>query len=357
MQRSTPSIIFLACVLLFLGAGAAANETLRVGDVVAQPGSKVQGQISIGDTGDGVATAIPITVVNGRRNGLVLALVSGIHGSEHAPIVALQNIGQRIAHDNMRGAVILVHIANLPAFKGRTIYFGPNDLKNLNRSFPGNAAGSVTERIAHALTEQVIKQSDYLIDIHAGDANESLRPSYSAYYAEAGGAELIAESKRLADAFGLDTIVQFAGELEEAGSVIYTSAQAVSLGVPAIDIESGELGLTGAQYVRPIVAGVFSVLYELDILPGDPTPAELPLYISDRARVNSDHDGIWYPSDLIRSGDFVSAGTKLGSITDYHGNQLADINAPASGVLLILFGTPPVNKGDSLAVIGSVEEH
>lgn len=354
MKRSAPSSIILAALLLF-GGGAGANETLRVGDVVAPPGSKVSGQIAISDTGDGVTTTIPITVINGRRNGPALALIAGIHGSEYAPIIALQAVGQRVTQENMRGAVILVHIANLPAFTGRTIYLGPNDLKNLNRSFPGNPSGTVTERIAHALTEQVIKQSDYLIDIHAGDANESLRPSYSAYYAEAGGAALIAESKRLADAFGLATIVKFPGKLEQARNVIYTSAQAVSLGVPAIDIESGELGLADPQYVHPIVTGVFSVLYELDILPGDPTPADSPLYISNRPRVNSEFDGIWYPSELIKSGDYISAGTLLGSISDYHGNPLAEIKAPASGVLLILLGTPPVNKGDPIAVIGSVE--
>ena len=37
----------------------------------------------------------------------------------------------------MRGAVILVHIANLPSFTPRTIYRGPWDQKNRNRVFPG----------------------------------------------------------------------------------------------------------------------------------------------------------------------------------------------------------------------------
>ena len=39
--------------------------------------------------------------------------------------------------------------------------------------------------------------SDYLIDIHSGDGNESLRPSYSAYYAEAGGTAVVGESAAL----------------------------------------------------------------------------------------------------------------------------------------------------------------
>ena len=87
----------------------------------------------------------------------------------------------------MAGTLTIVHIANLPAFQGRSIYFGPDDLKNLYVSFPGKADSTVTERIAFTLAEEIMPLSDYLIDIHSGDGNESLRPSYSAYYADAGG--------------------------------------------------------------------------------------------------------------------------------------------------------------------------
>ena len=196
-----------------------------VGNAAAEPGSKVTGQIDIAGPGGAAATSIPVTVVNGTHDGPVLGLVAGIHGSEYAPILALQTVARQLTADEMRGAVIIVHIANLPAFRGRTIYFGPDDRKNLNRSFPGDPRGTVTERIAHALTEQVLKQSDYLIDVHAGDANESLRPSYSAYYAEAGGPRIIEQSKRMAVAFGLDTIVLFGGNLAMHRRVLSTPAR------------------------------------------------------------------------------------------------------------------------------------
>jgi hypothetical protein len=43
-------------------------------------------------------------------------------------------------------------------------------------------------------------------------------------------------------------------------------------------------------------------------------------------------------------------------ITDYLCRELETITAPASGVLLILFGTPPVNEGDAVVVIGEIDE-
>ena len=62
--------------------------------------------------------------------------------------------------------------------------------------------------------------ADYLVDIHSGDGNESLRPSYSAYYAEAGGEEVIEQSRRLAVSFGLGTIVRFAGSYDSTDEAI-----------------------------------------------------------------------------------------------------------------------------------------
>ena len=268
--------------------------------------------------------------------------------------MAMQRLPALIDPNGLAGTLIVVHVANMPAFQGRTIYFGPGDLKNLNRSFPGDADGTVTERIAYTLTQHVMMRSDYLIDIHAGDANESLRPSYSAYYAEAGGETVVRESKRIAVAFGLDTIVQFAGSYDSVEEAIYTSAQAVTLGIPAMDVESGELGRADEPYVDPITEGALNVMRELNMIAGEPELPPNPLFIADRARVYSEHTGIWYADTLVQTGDYVSEGTRLGRITDYHGNELETITAPASGILLILFGTPPVNEGDNIVVVGKV---
>jgi len=324
--------------------------------LVVEPGKMVQGEIIVNSVNGDTSTFIPVTVLHGSQEGPVLSLIAGIHGSEYSPILSMQKLPLLVDPSNLSGTVIIVHIANMPAFTGRTIYFGPNDLKNLNRSFPGNSSGTVTERIAFELTTHVIKPANYVIDIHSGDANESLRPSYSAYYAEAGSEEIVRESERIAMAFGLSTVVQFAGSYDSVSDAIYTSAQAVTLGIPAMDVESGELGVIDDRYVSPITKGVLNVMRELDMIEGELELPESPLIIADRARVYSEHRGIWYADPLVRAGDYVTQGTRLGVITDYFGNELETVTAPASGVLLILFGTPPVNTGDPIVVIGKVGE-
>ena len=355
MSKHLTLVVTATLIILVAFKDAHANERLEVGDVIAERGAIEKGFIQVAGHSEETTTRIPVTVVNGAGDGPVLGVVAGIHGAEYAPIMASHRIVGQVDTAELNGALIMVHIANLPAFTYRTIYVGPHDLKNLNRSFPGNADGSTTERIAAALTEQVINSSDYLIDLHSGDANESLRPNYSAYYAEAGSASVIEESHRIARAFGLDFIVRFRGPIDAPEKAIYTSAQAVSLGIPAMDVESGELGQTAERFVRPIVSGVLSVMRELDMLPGTPDTPESPVYINERARIYSDHDGVWHKSDLVQTGDFVGEGTVLGRITDYHGHLIEEVKAPANGILLILFGTPPVNRGDNLVVIGAVD--
>ena len=332
------------------------NAVFMIGDSAIPAGETYRGELLVPSGDDGVESFIPITVHHGTEGGPVLAMIAGIHGSEYAPILAMQKLALLIDPAELRGTLIIVHIANMPAFSGRTIYMGPNDLKNLNRSFPGDISGTITDRIAYTLRNEVMTRADYLVDIHSGDANESLRPSYSAYYGEAGGKEVIEQSRRLAASFGLGTIVRFAGSYDSEEEAIYTSAQAVTLGIPAIDIESGELGNADDKYVDPITNGTLSIMRELDMIPGEPTPVENPLVISDRSRIYSGHDGIFYADPKVETGDYVTAGARLGIITDYHGNQLEIIRAPASGVLLILFGTPPVNTGDNIVVIGRTPE-
>jgi len=334
----------------------AADKKFEIGGISISAGETYRGTLKVPKGEDNVETFIPITVHHGNNTGPVLSLISGIHGSEYAPILSMQKLAGLIDPRKLSGTLIIVHVANIPAFTARTVYLSPNDLKNLNRAFPGNANGTVTERIASTLKTEVILRSDYVVDIHAGDANEGLRPSYTAYYAEAGGTEVIEKSKRIAIAFGLGTIVKFSGSYQSIDDAIYTSAQAVTLGIPAIDIESGELGKTDDQYITPIVDGAQNIMRELKMVEGDLNLPEQPLFINDRARVYSSHDGIFYADPKVKTGDYISKGTRLGVITDYHGTELETVDAPSAGVLLILFGTPPVNEGDNIAVIGKIPE-
>ena len=105
---------------------------LALGSAVARSGERVSGVIQVPDAAD-PGCAIPVTVVTGTKDGPVLALVAGTHGSERSPILALQGVRAQLNPSEISGTVIIVQIANVPSFQQRTIYRGPWDQKNLNR--------------------------------------------------------------------------------------------------------------------------------------------------------------------------------------------------------------------------------
>jgi predicted deacylase len=180
-----------------------------VGPITAQAGAKASGDIQVPAAKD-EATTIPITVIQGAKSGPVLALIAGNHGYEYTPILALQRLRERLDPQQLSGTVILVHVANMPSFLRRTIYYSPVDGKNLNRVYPGKPDGTVSERIAYQITKEVIERADYLLDLHCGDGNESLRP-YSYWDVNGGGAAIVEKAKQMALAFGLDHIVMGQG--------------------------------------------------------------------------------------------------------------------------------------------------
>src|SRR5262249_58086655 len=114
-------------------------------------------------------------VAPGAGPAAVLALAAGTHGYDSPSALALHRVRPRLVPARMTGSVILVHLANPPCFYGRRVYYGP-DGKNLNRAYPGTATGTISERIAHAITREVIDRCTHLADMHCGDGNELCRP-------------------------------------------------------------------------------------------------------------------------------------------------------------------------------------
>ena len=283
---------------LLLAAGLAAafaaeaREPLTVGGLTARPGETVSGYLAVPDGVD-PGTRIPVTLVHGARPGPVLALIAGTHGYEYTSILALPRLRERLDSARLSGSVILVHMANPTTFYGRRIYYSP-DGKNLNRVYPGRADGTISERIAHMITTEVIARATHLVDMHCGDGNESLRP-YS-YWQVTGDAALDEAGRQMALAFGLDHIVVDRERPADSARTLYTSNTAVRRGKPAITVESGGMGLTDEASVRAQEAGALSVMAHLGIV-------EAPLGAGRQATL-----------DRARTGHHVARHRSLASL-------------------------------------------
>ena len=323
---------------------------LTVGSVVARHSRKVSGVITVPDGVD-PGTSIPITVVSGAGDGPVLALVAGIHGSEPSPIIALQRVRAELDPAVLTGTVILVQIANPPSFTHRTIYRGPWDGKNLNRAFPGRADGTASERIAYAITTQVIDQCDCLVDMHSGDGNEALRPY--AYWNASGVDEAVdARARDMALAFGLDHIVVEHDRPRDPKASLYCANTAHVRGKPAVTTEAGALGVPTEEMVALNVRGALRVLRHLGMLPGQREMVEQPRWIEPSAVLTSPDTGLWYPA--VSPDQQVNEGALLGRLTSYFGEPIAEVRAPMDGVVLYVVASPAMGTGEPVAMVGRI---
>lgn len=343
----------LAKLLLALSLTTASTllhaQTFAVGPVEAEPGSRASGFITV-PAGVDAETVIPVSVIRGASDGPVLALIAGTHGYEYPGITALHRVRVALAPGELRGTVIMVHIANLPAFLGRSTYTNPVDDKNLNRVYPGDANGSQSERIAHAITTQVIDQSDYLIDLHAGDGNEALRPYV--YMPVTGELELDRKARGLAVAFGLDHIVIDASRLRSIDDSRFTDQTALIRGIPAITTETGQLGSNDDHWVDMAEAGLWNVLRHLQMIPGDEQANEGITWLGEYEVITSPQNGFFEAS--VRDGYTISSGAQIGVLRNYFGEEIAIVRAPFSGVINYVIGTPPVSSGEPVAMISKL---
>jgi predicted deacylase len=327
--------------------GWAQSEIFRVGPITAVRGEARSGFLEIAVGVDG-GTQVPVTVINGAKPGPVLAVVAGTHGYEYSPVLALNRMNSKIDPKKLSGTVILVHVANVPSFLKRTIYYNPWDWKNLNRVYPGKPDGTNTERIAHAITTEVIERSDYLVDLHCGDGNEALLPY--AYWMTLDDEKLNEQAKQLVLAFGLSTVVIDKDRPRDPKASAYTSNTAMTRNKPAITIESGQLGSMSEQWITPIESGVLNVLKHLKMMEGKAAYVRNPRWISRHEVLLSPATGVLWPKAKV--GKTVKNGELLAVVNDFFGNQLAEVHAPFGGVLLYILGTPPINSGEPVAFVG-----
>lgn len=339
----------LLLVLGLFATSAAAQTRFAVGTVSASAGSTASGVLEVAPrTGDS-GTSIPITIVHGASAGPVLALVAGTHGAEYVPIIALQRLRTAIDPKTLRGTVVMVHVANMPSFLGRTIYYSPADGKNLNRVFPGKSDGTLSERIADVLTREVISRATHVVDLHCGDGNESLRP-YS-YWITTGDPKVAEAGRAMALAFGLDHIVVDGSRPVDPAASVYLSNTAITRGRPALTTETGGMAVVDDASIALIERGVAGLLRHLGMRAEGPGPVANPLMIGRSEVLRATMTGIFFPA--VERGRTVAKGARIGHITDFHGKTIEEIVAPFEGEILYVLGTPPITKGEPVAMVGA----
>ena len=284
----------------------------------------------------------------GPQPGPHLLITGGVHGDEFEPMAAIRRLAPVLRERLLKGRVTLVPVVNEPAFRRgqRTA----EDGLDLARTCPGRADGSVTEQIAHALS-QLIETADYFIDLHTGGTRLRVLP-LAGYMLHPDGRVLSAQ-RRMARVFGLPIVWGTDPSLNGRSLSVARDAN-----VPAIYAEYQGGGGCDPEGIQAYVRGCLNVLTNLEMIEGKIAEGGGEPLIVEDARPGSGHmqvnhpapyEGFFEPAVIL--GQYLEKGDLIGTVSDPLGRQTESICAAHSGIILVLHTFARVAAGDSLAVI------
>ena len=317
------------------------SEAIRVGEVEVTPGYRAQVDLPIADLSTSVPITMPVHIINGPRDGPVLFVSAALHGDEINGVEIIRRIMKLSALRRVKGALIAVPIVNVPGFLNLSRYLP--DRRDLNRSFPGSARGSLAARLAKMFLDQVLSNSTHGIDLHTGAVHRENFPQVRVDLDNPA-------AERMARAFGAPLVLNAA---YREGSL---RAAANERNVPVIAYEAGEALRFDETAIRAGVRGVVRVMENLGMLParkrdGDP---RAPLILRSSSWVRAPSSGVVREKQSI--GAQIEAGDILAVVSDPLGEAETDIRSPVDGVIVGRTNLPLAHEGDALFHIGLTRE-
>lgn len=280
-----------------------------------------------------------------------ISFIAGLHGDELA--------GLYLCHRLTR-ALRELHETRPEAFLGEINIYpaaNPAGVNSANRLWPyygldmnrligqGNGHGIVS-RVASALYRDIIRNSEYAVDIHASNLHLLELPQI-----------------RVIEEFSID-LLPLASETNAdliwvhpmAG--LFESTLGYNLNqekIPTLVIETGICQRIHPEFIEPLYTGLLHYLRHLGILDANylsPESVRSPrvLYPRQVRVTTAGHSGLFV--SRVRPGQTVQKGQVLGEVVDpVEGEVLEDVTAPGDGLLFTLREHPLTYAGTLLARI------
>jgi uncharacterized protein len=309
------------------------REGFQIAGRVIAPGRRATVDLPLTHMSDHTPVALSVHVVQGQRPGPVLFVSAAVHGDEVVGVEIVRRLLRAPQLAAISGTLLAVPIVNSFGFLSHSRYLP--DRRDLNRSFPGSASGSMAARLAYAFRTEILARSDYGIDLHSAAIHRANLPQIRVSPGQPAALDL-------AHAFAAP--VTLTSRVRD-GSL---RATARALDKTVILYEAGEGLRVDEVSVRAGLAGILRVMAALGMIAAGSAP---------RARAATLHCG---GSDWLRApaagllqlradlGETVLAGQVLASISDPFGETEVDLITPKAGIILGRAHLPLVNEGDAL---------
>lgn len=333
------------------------DRVITWGELTAAPGEFKAGMVKVAELSHRGTVEMPVLIANGAKPGPRLWLNGAVHGDELNGPMAMRNLLPQLDLNKLSGAVIATPISNPLAFHAKQKNT-PQDGLDMDMLFPGDPNGTLSQRLAHLLFEQIRRLATHLIDFHTLGTFYDALP-YTVFKRLPGSAaDVCDQAERMARAFGgtAHCRVDLGGSLSELpGNVSgFLDVQCLKHDIPAFMAEIGSGGHIQPDMVSFGERGIMAVLHDLGMWPEAPGEPELaacasPLTITKRKFLYADHGGL--VTDSAPSGRIVKQGDLICRIVDMLGT-VQEVRAEQDTYIIATRKNPPVDTGDRVAFVG-----
>lgn len=256
------------------------------------------------------AVQMPLCIIK-NGEGPTAILMGGNHGDEYEGPIILGELIRDLDPGAISGRLIIAPALNLPAaIAGQRT--SPVDGLNLNRTFPGDPLGTLTQQITAYVSDHLFPLGDAMMDLHSGGSSLNILPS-----AIIEPAPDAAHRQR-----NIDAVLAFDAPLtvviDNLGDTRTSTSTAVRAGLTTLGTEMAGQGTVTPEAVKVCRRGVHNVLSHLGILPPQPKrqtkkePGPILRIPGQPGYVFASTDGVFEPFHAL--GTNVREGQKAGRI-------------------------------------------
>lgn len=314
------------------------NQELTIGGVAVPCGDICNINLKVSESYTGQPIAVPLQVQRAKRPGPTVFVTGAIHGDEVNGTGIVHELMVKQPFELQRGSLLLVPIANVLGFERHSRYLP--DRRDLNREFPGAQDGSAASRFAAVIFREIVRQSDFGIDLHSAAVRRTNYPTIRGNL----HSRLV---RRIAKAFGCELMVESKGPK---GSL---RRAACRVKCHTISLEAGEVWKIEPGVLELGVRGIRNVLIELGMIEGLAVSPPYQTTVKKLHWLRATRGGLM--KFHIAPGAVVERQQPICTIVDVFGGGEALITAPVDGVIIGLSTLPAVKPGFPICSVAEPE--
>jgi predicted deacylase len=307
-------------------------------------------RVTVGERADGSLLTLPVIRFSGGPGPQLFVGVT-IHGDEITGQASLWRVCAWLEQSALRGTVTAVPVMNPEGFN-YSVRGIPGTTHDLNRAYPGSKDGDTHERITAAVTA-LAREADAAIDVHtAGNCIPYILLD------PVKDKDLDRRTDDLARATGITVIGEFVSERYEAAGLAASLPPALhEAGKPAFTLELAGHGNVAWEQAEAGAAGLRNAIRHLGIVREEREPVrDVPVHATDghrRRAVFTERGGIL--EFLVRPGQDLARGQRMGRVRDVWGRVVEEVLAPADGFVIGLTALGATWTGGYAAEIATRE--